>query len=146
MIDSGSNNNFIGTGVANRLKLKQTPTSSFKVGTGSGAYLLCNSKCEKVTMNIQGHNFVTGLFVLEIKGSDIVLGVQWLLQLGIIKTNYKYLTMQFSFREKEIKLQGEHMLFEVPLKGKNILKLFTTDTHNGFFQLQTVSRVECAPT
>lgn len=76
LIDNGSNNNFITSKVAEQFKLKQTPIQGFKVGTGSGVSLSCNSKCQKVTLNIQDHVVVTDLFVLDIKGADVVLGVQ----------------------------------------------------------------------
>lgn len=100
--------------VADKLNLKQTPTSGFKVGTSSGAYLQCNSKCEQVTLNIQGHDFVTDMFVLEIKGSYVVLGVQWLIELGTTMTNYKDLTMQFTYGGKEVKLQAESIMSDTP--------------------------------
>lgn len=47
LIDNGSNNNFIEPSVARRLNLIQTPTTAFKVGTGSGAFLQCSSNVRK---------------------------------------------------------------------------------------------------
>lgn len=76
LIDNGSNNNFITLQMATKLGLKLTPIKEFKVGTGSGNFLLCNQKCENVLLTIQGHKFEVELFVLEVKGSDVVLGVQ----------------------------------------------------------------------
>lgn len=75
LIDNGSNNNFIKPEIADKMGLKRTPIIEFKVWTGSGEYLLCKSKCEKVCLNIQGHEFIVDLYVLEIKGSELVLGV-----------------------------------------------------------------------
>ena len=37
------------------------------------------------------------LHVLPISGADIVLGIQWLKQLGSIVMNYDSLTMQFAY-------------------------------------------------
>lgn len=79
LIDSGSNNNFINPHIVEKLKLKPIPTLGFKVGTGSGAFLQCSSKCEQVSLVIQDDEFQTELFVLEIKGADVVLRVQWLI-------------------------------------------------------------------
>lgn len=108
--------------------MKQTPTQGFRVGTCNGDFLQYNSKCEKVTLKIQWHEFTTDLFVLEIKGSNIVLGVQWLIELGTIMTNYKELTMQFSLGGKEIKIQGPNMLASTPLRGKTLNKLIMTNS------------------
>lgn len=136
LIDNGSNNNFIKPDIAEKLNLKRTTFSEFKVGTGSGAFSHCDSKCEKVTLNIQDHVFDTNLFILEIKVADIVLGVQWLIELGTIMTNYKVLTMQFYWKGKEVKLQGENILSTVPLKGKTLNKMMSFDSISCFFQLQ----------
>lgn len=126
-IDNGSNNSFIKPEIADKLSLKRTPITEFKVWTGSGEYLLCKNKCEKVCLNIQGHEFIVDLYVLEIKGSEVVLGVQWLVELGTIKTNYKELTMEFLHEGKEVKLKGEHILNSTPFKGKKFNKLATNE-------------------
>lgn len=137
LVDNSSNNNFINSRVAEKLKLKQTSISEFKVGIGSGTYLHCNKKCEGVNLIIQGREFSVDLFILEIKGSEIVLGVQWMIELGTIKTNYRDLTMQFNYQGKEVVLQGENMLAPIPLKGKKLNKMMMVDAVAGFYQLQT---------
>lgn len=137
LVYNDSNNNFVNVKVAKKLKLKQYPILGFKVITGIGTYLYCDKKCEGVDLKIQGHIFNVDLFVLEIKGSDIVLGIQWLIELGTIKTNYKDLTMQFSYQGDEVILQGESMLAPIPLKGKSLNKMMMADAVAGFYQLQS---------
>lgn len=109
LIDNGSNNNFIKPEVADKLSLKRTPITEFKVWTGSGTCMICNSKCEGVALHIQGYKFVVDLFVLEIRGSEVVLGVQWLIQLGTIKTNYQDLSMEFSWEGEDVMLKGDNI-------------------------------------
>lgn len=138
LIDNGSNHNFIKPDVADKLSLKRTPITKFKVWTGSGAYLTCRSKCERVPLFIQGHEFVVDLFVLEIKGSEIVLGVQWLIELGTIKTNYQELIMEFQWRGKEVKLMGENLLIGTPCKGRKLSKLAAYEGVSEFYQLNSV--------
>lgn len=120
LIDNGSTNNFIKPSTMDRLKLKRSSTPKFKVGMGSEVFLKCNSKCEEVTLNIKEHKFTTDLFILEMKGSDIVLGVQWLIELGNIMKNYKEITMQFHYWGEEVKIQGESMLASTPLRENKI--------------------------
>lgn len=72
-----------------------------------------------------------------------MLGVQWLIELGTILTNYKDLTMQFCYVGKKVKLQGENMLIPTPLKGKTLNKMMTADTVSGFYQLQVTK--DCDP-
>lgn len=133
LIDNGSNNNFIKASVATRLKLPHIAISGFKVGTRSGVSLQCERKCADVKLKIQGHVFMTDLFVLEIKGADVVLGVQWLIELGIVMTNYKDLTMQFQYSGKEVKLQGENILATTPLKNKSLTKMLNANSISNFF-------------
>lgn len=140
LIDSGSNNNFISPSAVARVKLKQTSISGFKVGTGSGVLLSYSSKCERVALKIQGNEFVTDLFFLEIKGSDIVLGVQWLMELGPIVTNYKDLTMEFNLHGQQIRIQGEDIMRVAPLKGKAFNKLMIANTISECFQLQVIEK------
>lgn len=138
LVDNGSNNNFINPDIAAKLNLPQTPITKFKVGTGSGNFLVCNKKCERVPIIIQGHEFTVDLFVLEIKGSDIVLGVQWLIELGTIKTNYQELTMEFCYKGADVKLQGENILNSTSFKGKKLGKLANSENLSEFYQLNTV--------
>lgn len=104
LVDNGSNNNFIKPEIATKLNLTLTSIIEFKVGTESGNFLVCSKKCEQVSLVIQGPEFIVDLFVLEIKGADVVLGVQWLIELGTIKTNYQELIMEFSYKGKDVKL------------------------------------------
>lgn len=128
LVDNGSNNNFIKASVVAKLKLPQIPFTGFKVGTGSGIYLHCNKKSEGVTLKIQGQVFGTDLFFLEVKGSDIVLGVQWLIELGTVMTICKDLIMQFSYKRKDIRIQGENILTPIPLKSKNLNKMMVANS------------------
>lgn len=74
-------------------------------------------------MNIQGNEFVVDLYVLEIKGCEVVLGVQWLIELGTIKSNYQDLTMEFNFQNRTVKLQGDNILISDPFRGRKLSKL-----------------------
>lgn len=72
---------------------------------------------------IQGHEFKVDLFLLEIKGFEVVLGVQWMIELETIKTNYKELTMEFQWGGKEVTLKGDSILIETPYRGRKLNKL-----------------------
>ena len=45
-------------------------------------------------------------YVLPIQGAEVVLGVQWLQLLGTILIDYHKLTMEFSWENETIQLQG----------------------------------------
>lgn len=76
---------------------------------------------------------MTDLYVLDVKGSDIVLGVQWLVDLGTIMTNYKEFTMQLTHGGKEVRLQGEGILSATSLKERKLNKMIAVDTISDTF-------------
>ncbi|KAF7811918.1 Transposon Ty3-G Gag-Pol polyprotein [Senna tora] len=105
LIDTGSTHNFIKSDVAHRLQLPLEDINPFRVQIGSGAFLLCSAKCSAVPLKLQEHAVTVDLFVLDIKGSDVVLGVQWLAELGDVMTNHKELTLTFQTPTGVTKLQ-----------------------------------------
>ncbi|KAF7828429.1 Ty3/gypsy retrotransposon protein [Senna tora] len=123
LIDNGSTHNFIKTGVAAKLKLPVQAIKPFKVQTGNGAFLECTHKCVDFKLLIQDHVFLVDLCVLDIKGADIVLGVQWLAEFGDITTNHKALTISFRRGDEDVRLQGEALLCQEPLMGRGVKKL-----------------------
>lgn len=135
LIDSGSMLNFIKGSVARRLKLRQTAIKPFRVRTGGGDTLLCSHKCEKVSFVIQDVALVADFFVLEIAGMDMVLGVQWLAQLGNVISNYSCLTMSFFHEGRKVTLQGNHRMDVAALPCSDFCELVDSDATAGLFAL-----------
>ncbi|RZC01029.1 putative cyclic nucleotide-gated ion channel 20, chloroplastic, partial [Glycine soja] len=64
-----------------------------------------------VPIDIQGHHFTLDQFALPLNG-DLVLGVQWLKELGPITMDYNIITMSFSHLGHPVTLQ-----VDVPLQA-----------------------------
>lgn len=75
LIDSGSTHNFIEPTLAEALELKVTPISPFRVIIGNGDFLVCNSLCPDVKVELQGTTFKINFHILQIKGPGMVLGI-----------------------------------------------------------------------
>ena len=58
-------------------------------------------------MEIQGYRFNTSLYLLDLQGSNVVLGMQWLQTLGCVSHNWENLTMEFSKTGKNYFIEGE---------------------------------------
>ncbi|GJU65021.1 retrotransposon-related protein [Tanacetum coccineum] len=84
-------------GVVERMKLPVTDTKRFKVYIGIGETLLCENLCGHVSLEMQGLCMKVDLYVLPMKGPDIVLGIQWLQQLGKVTHAYSQQTMEFTW-------------------------------------------------
>jgi Retroviral aspartyl protease len=108
------------------LTLPTSPTQPFKVRVGSGAYLHCHQICNEVTLLLQSHTFNLDLFVLDIEGTNVVLGIQWLATLGPILTNYDTLTMEFCLQGQQIKLCGDDSALAHPLSPAGFNKMVTS--------------------
>lgn len=88
--------NFVQPWVASFLTLPASSTDPLQVMVDSGGVLECLRVCPKVPLCIEGHSFGEYLFVVGLNKADIVLGVQWLKQLGPVLTDYTTLMMTFS--------------------------------------------------
>lgn len=82
---------------------------------------------------MQGIKFVIHVFILEILRVDLVLGVQWLAELGNIITNYKEMTLSFIHEGQSVVLQGNNSLnmtevssivFRKILHSESVARLF----------------------
>ena len=62
--------------------------------------------CKRVTWKAQGVLQCTDFLVLKLRGCDLVLGVQWMRDLGPITWDFSKLTMQFSMGVQNVVLQG----------------------------------------
>lgn len=74
-MDSGSTNNFIQDRVAKQLGLNLKPAQSFQVLVANGEELQCSTICQNVGLNLGPQQFWVDLFVVPLRGDELVLGV-----------------------------------------------------------------------
>ena len=79
---------------------------AFDVLIGDGKHLRSSGVCAQASLTIQGHTFTTDLFLLPTKGEDVVLGVQWLQELGDVLWNFPDLIMDFEVQGERVRIQG----------------------------------------
>ncbi|KAF2284990.1 hypothetical protein GH714_034151 [Hevea brasiliensis] len=70
--------------MANVLHLPATPIKPFDVKVADGKPLTCRGKFDNVNILIQGIPFALTLYALPVNGLDVVLGIHWLAQLGMV--------------------------------------------------------------
>lgn len=75
--------------VAVKLKLTPIPIVPFKVYVGSGAHLLWQYKGLNVPLQLHRQTFSIDFYLLDIKGVELVLGIQWLSTLGPVLTYFQ---------------------------------------------------------
>ncbi|GJT16062.1 ty3-gypsy retrotransposon protein [Tanacetum coccineum] len=128
-------NSLVGHGVVERMQLPITGTKPFKVYIGSGATLLCENKCAQVTMDIQGLRMEVDLYMLPMKGPDIILGIQWLQRLGKVTHDYSEQTMKFKWSDQGYTLRGEEALRMKRISLHHMRAFLGADDIYGIYEL-----------
>ncbi|KAL9670928.1 hypothetical protein QQ045_008491 [Rhodiola kirilowii] len=82
LVDSGSTHNFVQTRIAKHLQLPIEPTANLNVTVGNGEALRCNGACANVPLQMGDHMFEVDLYLLPIFGAEVVLGANWLAEIG----------------------------------------------------------------
>lgn len=106
LIDSGSTHNFMDKKVAELLGCRLLPTGKTRVSVADGSMVEIFGKIEKFKWQFQGNHFQADFMVKALGCHDIVLGVQWLRELGPITWDFQELTMQFRGGSGKIMLHG----------------------------------------
>jgi hypothetical protein len=107
LINSGSTHNFVDHIVAHAFQLAVTPTQEFTVKVANGEKLRCTERYANVLISIQDFQFSTTLYSLSLHGIYIVLGIQWLENLGPVVCDWKNMTMSFQWENRTIKIVAQ---------------------------------------
>ncbi|GJX34452.1 retrotransposon-related protein [Tanacetum coccineum] len=135
LIDNGSTHNFIRPDVVEKMCLPIKSTKAFKVYIGSGESLLCESVCSSVTLHMQGVVMEVDLYVLPMQGPNVVLGIQWLQNLGKVTHDYAHQTMKFTLLDNTYSLKGDDSL---PMKKINLHQMQAMLEHDDVYGVYEV--------
>nr|CAD1832891.1 unnamed protein product [Ananas comosus var. bracteatus] len=128
LIDSGSSHNFLDSAIASKLGCHTEAVSPVKVTVADGNRLTSSAMCKGFKWKMQGVEFDTDLLLLPFKGCDMVLGIQWLIQLGPILWDFKQLRMEFHFRKRKVVLRGSPETSLKLIDRKELMKISQGNT------------------
>lgn len=119
LIDNGSSHNFLNQRIARKLNIQATKVEPFNVKVANGEKLHCDTLYKAVPIRIQGVTIRADLYVIPLGGLDVVLGIQWLEELGEVVTDYKAGTMRFQWGDGLVTLKSstDDQLREVGLQS-----------------------------
>lgn len=107
LVDSGSTHTFVDQELLSRISVIADKLSHpLQVKVANGDLVTCSEMVPSLTWWIQGHSFTNSMKVLPLGGHDIILGMDWLEQWGVMKCHWADKWIQFVHQGKEIKLQG----------------------------------------
>ncbi|KAH6755078.1 hypothetical protein C2S53_018348 [Perilla frutescens var. hirtella] len=79
LFNTGAIHSFVSEKASERLKLKQIDaTNALEVSIPSGKTVLANRMCLNLELKINKKNFITDLYIIDMKDFDIILGMDWL--------------------------------------------------------------------
>ena len=76
LVDCGASHNFISAAVVKQQQIPITPTKPYTVEVGDGQKIRCEGVCKNFKLQIQGMEIQQDLFVFEMTGVDVVLGME----------------------------------------------------------------------
>ena len=89
LLDSGSTHNFLDITLAKRLgcRMEEIPAQSITVADGYN--LQCLYVCKGFKWKMHNAIVETDMLIIPLGNCDVVLGIQWLSQLGTIRWDFK---------------------------------------------------------
>jgi hypothetical protein len=107
LIDGGATHNFIDVAVVARRALQTNEFEGFDVAVANGHTKECLDQVLELEVHLGNYIVNDTFYVVDLSDTDVVLGVQWLITLGKISTNYQTLEMGFrDIEAKKIVLRG----------------------------------------
>ena len=107
LIDGGASHNFIDVAMVERRRIPTTPFEGFLVEVAGGHTMACGRYIPQMSLTLGKYTLVQDFYVVDIPDTNIKLGVQWLITLGPITTNYNTMEMSFNNEDgKRITLKG----------------------------------------
>jgi hypothetical protein len=95
LIDGGATHNFIDASLVSRWALQIEEFEGFDVAVVDGHTVECLDRVPNLEMKLGNYTVRDIFYVIDLSDTDVVLGVQWMITLGKITTNYQTLEMGF---------------------------------------------------
>jgi hypothetical protein len=105
LVDSGNAHDFIHRCISQETHCYIHAVNNFQIMIANGISMKCGECCENVCLQIGDYHLKCHMFSINMGGYEIVLGENWLRNLGPILMDFKELTMQFDQEGKKYKFQ-----------------------------------------
>lgn len=117
--------------------------TEISVMVGNGDRIKCQGECLGIKLHMQGADFTLSTLVLPIQGADLVLGVQWLQELGLVLARFAEPSMQFKHNGKWVCLRGEPRITEI--SSNHLQRMLKTGAIDSVHSVSYSSLNKCLP-
>ena len=146
LVDSGSTHTFVDKALLDKVDI---PTEKLvhplQVKVANGSLIACTEKVPQLTWWIQGHNFSNSMQVLPLGGHDIILGMDWLEQWGVMQCHWDDKWIQFQYQGKEVRLQGVLPVQQESIEEISAEQFLKWEKGNDVWATALLNRIVMAP-
>ncbi|WVZ04403.1 hypothetical protein V8G54_025209 [Vigna mungo] len=104
---NGASHNFISRSVVEELGLSVAETPTYAVSLGDGCKNWTSGRCEKVELKLRDVKVEEDMYVFELGGVDLILGIVWLAKLGEVVINWRDMSMQYVVDGEKMMIKGD---------------------------------------
>lgn len=123
LVDSGNTHSFIDEALIKKLNWEVVATAPMTVSVADGDKVVSRGVCDPLIWKVQGIEFQHWVSTLQLGGSDMVLGVDWLREHNPVQMNFKDPSLTMSKEGEKVTLWGiggqPQLSFS---EGKKVLK------------------------
>ena len=110
LVDSGATHNFIDAQLVERRGIQTKTFDGFSVLVPGDRTMQCAMYVPTLAVIMGTYTLTDHFFVVDIPDTNVILGVQWLITLGKVTTNWETLEMGWTDKKtgRHEKIQGMH--------------------------------------
>ncbi|CAH9084460.1 unnamed protein product [Cuscuta epithymum] len=131
LIDSGATHNFISQKLVEELELPFNTITGYKVQIGNGEKISNNRRCEEVVLCLPDTDIKQDFYILNLGGTDLVLGMEWLTSLGDVEINFQKQTINWKSSGHNHSVQGDPKLSSMEVSLKTLTQIIQ-DNGDGY--------------
>ena len=135
LIDSGSTHNFLDAQVAKNYGCTIEQMQPLNVVVADGSKISISSMVKNFKWTIQHTTFTADMLLLPLRCCNLVLSIEWLIQLGDIIWNFGNLTMEFRVQGRRHVLRGATTNKVKTVKKQQFCKTLTDGVHLSLMQV-----------
>ena len=102
LLDTGATHNFIDTRLVERHGIQTEKFEGIRVKVADGFTLRCDKMISKFPMGLNNYEFKADFYVVNMGDTNMVLGMTWLLDIGIFTLNLREMEMRFEMDGKTL--------------------------------------------
>lgn len=144
LIATGSTHNFLNQEVVKKAGVETVDTDPLTMFVADGTEMTSSAACKGFKWEMQGVVFQTDMRVLELKGCDMVLGIQWLATLGPVQWDFKNLSIDFTLNNRRHVLRGGKQGESKLVDATHMQKLLQKKPHGFVAHINAIQSVSPA--